>query len=367
MSPSFSIDAFSDIVSLIYAASVEPEKWGEVVCRLREVLSATHVGFNLVDLETEIAILQFSDGPSCADPDLPEAAPAWDVCAFPPVDGDIAVLSRDRTRPLASRATEGGGRPSGLVDALEMTLLRTPRRIAQLAAARHDDVGCYRPEDIAFAERLLPHLRRAAAISERLVSEAERAGLLGAAVEHMAKGIVLVDTRGRVVHANAAARLLAEKREGISLAGGSLCATDRTGRTRLDAALRSALDGASSGPVALHRPGGRSLVAHVEPLATGGATAAARRAVAAVYLCTDAATVCAADGLDGIFNLTPAEARVLRQLLSTSDIPTAARRLEVAESTVRTHVRALFEKTGVNRITDLVGLVHRLASPVRRS
>lgn len=371
-----SVDAFSDFVSLIYDAAIIPDRWADVVKRFRAMLSAENADFGLYDIETTRPILSFKDGldPYWLERQAEFHTEVLNLLVLAPAAAEmpIAVISRD-TAPafLESLAYyREWAKPQGLVDSLGMTLLRTPQRVAQLAAARHEDVGIYQPQDIALCERLLPHLRRAAAITDLLNASALKADLLGEAVDRLAKGIVLVDRRGRVLHANAAARRLAAAGDGLILAS-TLSAADRTSRGLLDTAIRVATDGegtvAGTGRgIAIARANGTPIVAHVLPMFCGERARHVPRGAAVVFLAAaDDDAHDPADMLAPVFDLTPAETRVLRQILRNADIPNVARSLDVAESTVRTHVRALFEKTGVNRVSDLVGLAHRLATPLR--
>lgn len=65
------------------------------------------------------------------------------------------------------------------------------------------------------------------------------------------------------------------------------------------------------------------------------------------------------------FKLTPAELRVLLAIVELGGVPEVAAALGVADTTVRTHVSRLFEKTGTARQADLVKLVAGYATPLR--
>lgn len=67
-----------------------------------------------------------------------------------------------------------------------------------------------------------------------------------------------------------------------------------------------------------------------------------------------------------IFGLTPAEARLLQELIVGASLAEAATTLGVTEATARTHRNHIFAKTGVSRRTDLLALVGRLVPPIRR-
>jgi DNA-binding CsgD family transcriptional regulator len=65
-----------------------------------------------------------------------------------------------------------------------------------------------------------------------------------------------------------------------------------------------------------------------------------------------------------MFKLTPTELRVLLAIVEVGGVPEVAVALGVAETTVRTHVSRLFEKTGATRQADLVKLVAGYATPM---
>jgi DNA-binding NarL/FixJ family response regulator len=64
------------------------------------------------------------------------------------------------------------------------------------------------------------------------------------------------------------------------------------------------------------------------------------------------------------YKLTPTELRVLLAIVEVGGIPEVAAALGVAETTVKTHVSRLFEKTGAGRQADLVKLVAGFATPL---
>jgi DNA-binding CsgD family transcriptional regulator len=64
------------------------------------------------------------------------------------------------------------------------------------------------------------------------------------------------------------------------------------------------------------------------------------------------------------FKLTPTELRVLLAIVEVGGIPEVTTAFGVADTTVRTHVNRLFEKTGVTRQADLVKIVAGYATMV---
>lgn len=55
--------------------------------------------------------------------------------------------------------------------------------------------------------------------------------------------------------------------------------------------------------------------------------------------------------------LSPQEIRIALHLIDGGSVATCAEVLEVAESTVRSHLKSIFGKTGVNRQAELPGLL----------
>ena len=68
--------------------------------------------------------------------------------------------------------------------------------------------------------------------------------------------------------------------------------------------------------------------------------------------------------MEALFGLTAAEAAVFEQIAAGRDVPRAAAALGVAQSTVRTHLLRIYDKTGVRRQAELVRLSASFSLPV---
>jgi DNA-binding CsgD family transcriptional regulator len=219
---------------------------------------------------------------------------------------------------------------------------------------------------------LLPHLRRAVAIARIVELHKIEAAMLADAVDTISAGVALVADEGRIVCVNGAARVMLEARDLVREDHGILSASSPEARE----ALRDAIAGAGSGEIAargrraavalLSRDGER-YVAHVLPL-----TAGARREARLRYAATAAVFIhrAAPDGLTPVeaisqhFQLTPAELRVLVAIVEVGGVPEVASVLGISETTVKTHLRHLFEKTDTHRQADLVKLVANYSAPL---
>src|SRR5258708_1263584 len=71
--------------------------------------------------------------------------------------------------------------------------------------------------------------------------------------------------------------------------------------------------------------------------------------------------------LAALFDLTSAELRTLERIIAGDTLSEAAQALEVAITTVRTHLAHIFDKTGTSRQADLIRLAAKFAPPIGRT
>jgi DNA-binding NarL/FixJ family response regulator len=112
---------------------------------------------------------------------------------------------------------------------------------------------------------------------------------------------------------------------------------------------------------------GERHVAHVLPLTSGARRPAgsAYRASAALFVHkTSLDTPSPPEVLATTYKLTPTELRVLVAIVEVGSVPDAAEALGVVETTVKTHLSRLFQKTGASRQAGLVKLVAGFSSPL---
>ena len=96
------------------------------------------------------------------------------------------------------------------------------------------------------------------------------------------------------------------------------------------------------------------------PLTSGARRQAARHYAAAAVLFVHKValqTPSAPEVIAKTYKLTPTELRVLLGIMDVGGVPEVATALGIAESTVKTHLGRVFEKTGARRQADLVKLV----------
>jgi DNA-binding CsgD family transcriptional regulator len=211
---------------------------------------------------------------------------------------------------------------------------------------------------------LRPHLVRAALLSSRLGHE--RAVATAHALQSIGLPGAVLFRGGRLLAANdlfeqLMPSLFQDRRERLVL-------TDAAADALLAVALREDLfAGArtvvSSIPVAAterHAP----LILHLLPVCGAAHDLFTRATSLLVVTPVDRAIVPNAHVLQGLFDLTPAEARVARGIGEAQSIDTVALSLGVSSETVRTQLKAVLSKTGLSRQQELISLLAGKALPV---
>lgn len=184
-------------------------------------------------------------------------------------------------------------------------------------------------------------------------------------------GLYLIDAKGRLLHANTAGQAILDRCNLLLDIRGQLMACDpATSQTLRQVFAAGRHHNSAPGGTAIPMIGlnGERYVAHVLPLTSGPhrRAGAAGATAAALFVRKVALTIPPhSDALRSAFNLTPAELRVLLAIVELGNVPEVAAALGVAGSTIKTHLRRLFEKTGAARQADFVKLVAGYATPLR--
>jgi DNA-binding CsgD family transcriptional regulator len=214
---------------------------------------------------------------------------------------------------------------------------------------------------VARLDLLRPHLARAALMSARIAFERAQGAV--AALEMVGIPAAVLGPRGAAIATNGALEALTP--------GVVQSRPTRLGfaSSRADLMLTAALEAAEAG---LHvgparsipipaAEGAPAMVAHILPI-----RASAREVftgAAAVLLLTPVTLreLPEAAVIQGLFDLTPAEAKIARALGGGMTIGQIATTTGASAATVRNQVQAVFGKTGMHRQADLVGLLQGLS------
>ena len=259
--------------------------------------------------------------------------------------------------------------PQGLIDQAQANLDKSATSFVHLSFWRNSDDGMV---DEAARERMrliVPHLRRAVLVGSLIDYRTAEAATFGDALDGIGAGLFFVDASGRIVHANASGHALLADGKLLRVNAGRLAPNDVAAEQGLyeifsmaesgDAATGAAMD-TRGVAVPLAARDGEHYVAHVLPL-----TAGARRQAGAAYTAVAAVFVHKAtldmpslqEVIAKLYKLTPTELRVLFAIVQVGGAPEVAEAMGISHSTVKTHLRRLFAKTGTDRQAELVKLV----------
>jgi DNA-binding CsgD family transcriptional regulator len=225
---------------------------------------------------------------------------------------------------------------------------------------------------IATMQRLVPHVQQAFDVARRLKGAGEARHSLERALDWLADGVVLVRPDGTIVYANAAMQAIARRGDGIAIKNGSIELTAADARTRLSAALAASSllleRGAESPAVAdfpvARRPDAPPYLVAVRPLPADRRKGTGAAAIVFVRDPSSRNTA-ALRMLREVFGLTEAEAAVAQALQAGIALGAYAREHAVSLNTIYTHLRRIREKTGCNRMAELIAKLNDLQVPLR--
>jgi DNA-binding CsgD family transcriptional regulator len=363
-------DRLLRLITRVYEAPEHPKGWRVFLsdlCTALDGSAASLMSHDFRSLRVQISETVRTDPPARHDYNThwhAQAPWAHSLRASGRVGGSV-VVGDELIASAAMRLTPfHNGRRYDIVQDLAGTIEADADHLSCVSingSARRAPFG---GEEKSLLQALMPHLKNALQLHRRLAGAEAAAADMSASLDRIAHGVVLVARRGRVLFANRAARSLFETADGITIDAGELRAADRRGRTALRAALRSAAsirERASGGGrrLLLHRPSGRRpYIALVAPVVQR-LLDLTREAPAVMVFLTDPDRFVSPplERVRTFFGLTVAEARVALALLDGETAAGIAARLAVSVSTVRTHLRRLFAKTGTTRQADLMRLL----------
>ncbi len=261
-------------------------------------------------------------------------------------------------------------RPQGIVDAVWSLLDVSATSAAAFVVFRRERVD---DETLRRARLIVPHIRRAALIGKVIDLKTAEAASLADTLDGISAGMFLVDATGRIVHANHPGHAMLNRADVLRATSGRLAAVDR----KVDQTLADIFATVGDGDVAIGIKGvaipitardGERYVAHVLPLASGARskTAKSYAAVAALFVQKAVLNIVTPPrAIAEAYGLTPMELRVLLAIVEVGGVPEVAEALGVAETTVKTHLGRLYQKTGAGRQADLVKLVAGFSNPLQ--
>ena len=211
--------------------------------------------------------------------------------------------------------------------------------------------GPVEAERISRLDQIRPHLARAASLSARAAQGRFKAAVLS--LELVGLPAAVLSASGKIIAANG---LFANDQSGIRIGAGDKLSFAQPGAQEAFAAVRS-VEGMSGSFALPPADGSGPAVIHMMPL-RGNARDVFSGAATLAYVTKlmEKSTV-PNSILEALFDLTPAESRVAKQVGIGLTVQEVARMQRVNPGTVRAQLKSIFVKTGVRRQAELSRLL----------
>jgi DNA-binding CsgD family transcriptional regulator len=372
------LETASAIIGDIYDAALDPGLWVGVLQKMANFVGGPSSALVSHDTSAAAASFYYSWGD---DPHYTKLYfekyvklnPTLGAMALMRV-GDVISISElvpiDELR--RSRLYLEWAKPQGYADATIAVLEQSAMTTVHATVTHHDRDSPVGDDVRRRMTLLMPHVRRAVAIARLVDRHKTDVSILADAVDAIAAGVFLVHTDARLIRVNEAGRRMLDARALVRENHGRLEAASPDARAALADAVAGTDDNnftvqGQRATIALTAPDESPYVAHVLPLTTGTRRQAGAKYGARAAVFIHPATPNQPTALEAIaqhFQLTPAELRVLVAIVEVGGVPDVAAVLGISETTVKTHLQRLFEKTGTRRQADLVKRVAAYSNPL---
>jgi DNA-binding CsgD family transcriptional regulator/PAS domain-containing protein len=374
------LEAFSKVVEAIYDCSLDPTHWQDTVEIIGELLTSQRCALGVINYadggRSEVAYYSGYDEETLRlhNETYSRISPLFPSIQFMSI-GDEFTQSMiiDDEEFFASRYYQEWVKPQKLHDALMVKVLQTGQRTGMLAANRDESHARYGEADLRLLTLLSPHICRAVAISDALNLKTVRSEALETTLDALTSAVYLADRYGRVVYMNRAAEQQVRIGNAVRIDNKQLAPIDQAARVALAKSIAETADDECEAPsqgYMLALPGRQDagVVATVLPLTRGERRNVCDAFSASVAIFVQDPVVVPpfpGEAFAKLHGLTGGELRVLLAMAPGLGVKEAADMLGISETTAKTHLQHIYEKTGTSKQTELMNLFMSSAPPVK--
>jgi len=200
---------------------------------------------------------------------------------------------------------------------------------------------------------LAPHFVRAFDLQRQFAESDEHRRLLEAALDQLPLGIAVIGVSGTIVSINSTLLIMLREHGCLAIAAGRL--VSRPQKALADALRQVMAEPGGDVPLRLDDVNGGLCIWVSRLMGDGQATDETRLAV---WVASSNARSLAESGLRKLFGTTPAETRLIQQLITGRALEEAAQNLGISINTAKTQLKSVFEKVGVKRQSELVHAIY---------
>jgi DNA-binding CsgD family transcriptional regulator len=363
------LDEYSQLVSSIYDAAFDFERWPIVLERVADALGGNAGSLAKHDLTTgDGAVILTRTDPIFARlyaEHYVHVNVLFGRVGRVPTGtcmSDRDVMSKDEF--FRTEFYNDFLRPQEVHSFLSAFILAEKDCVATFNISRCPRGGEWEREHLDLMRSIAPHLHRAVQINLQLGEARFEAESSAEVLNNLACGVVIVSGDAKVLFVNHAAKAIVATADGISITLAGLRAAERQQSSALRKLIAAAATGgtepkAAGGVLSLSRPSGRRpLAVLVAPLHVAAGWFVNGQPHAIVFVVDpDRAPIVPEKYLQRLYDLTPAEAAVAVRILRGEGLQAVADSLRVSLPTVRTLRQRVFGKTETRRQAELVRVI----------
>ncbi len=360
-----------DLIGDIYESSINPYHWSVVLEKLTAITQSRSAVLVIHDREVKQLSYLHSYGirkPVIALHNTPLGRfdPGLKVMRAQPQGKAVNMYSLDDRDKVPRLIYELFTRLTELFHFGGVNCFNNEHWHAGIGLHRTRKEGKFEPEILELLENLVPHFQRALRIQKEFTRLQIRQQTLQSELDRHIIGLILLDELGKPLYINPMAKRILERHGAIDLRSNGLRAYIKHEDEQLHQAIMRAT-ATSPGTIYQGQSMGLSHPDHHKPLALLVVPSAANQSAewssmshsqVAVYLTDPEEPVpIAHDALMDIYGLSEREAKVAVAIANGREVSEIADMHHVSVQTVRSHLKSIFSKTGVNRQVDLIRLL----------
>jgi DNA-binding CsgD family transcriptional regulator len=348
--------ALSPLLEALYGGLTQDLPWETFLRALADAIDAPFATLILTTGRTGIDAHVTPD----ADPDqTDEYRKLSDADPFVGLPEGQVIAFRDFVRHIPARFQDWMDRSrTGQILGVD---LQTPSGTSvRLRVTRDMSLPDFGERESALLTSLVPHLRIALDLHARLTTTQAERQVFSSAMAELAVATLILGHDGRIMRRNAVADRLLQDGTVIAESHGRLETRSGSAMAMLDRLLASPPPTGEDIKFDIPAPEGAPLRGRARALP---ASVYGDGSCLALFLANPAPSGGPdPESLRDRFQLTPAEAALTMQLAEGASLIDAARLLDIAHNTARSHLRAIFAKTGTHRQAQLVHLLRTTMS-----
>jgi DNA-binding CsgD family transcriptional regulator len=360
-------DLASELVATIYDAAIDPSLWPQIAVSVAKAFDAV-VFIGIIDRRDHRVLRSFWNDDALARSARarrhPGSNPAASFAArTPPLTfaGGLALAQDMGALNFYHEVL----RPLALTEILAVNVHRDATTLAPVMLFRERKQPLFDESVRDGIRALAPHLNRALRVTLRVKELEARASALAETNDRALAAIVVTDDFGRLSEANIPARAILAENDGLAVRDGVLSAARSDDNARLARLILEAAGGVGgltfinkSAAMRVARPScRRPLALVVSPTHNRDSPFGRSHAVTIAFADPERAPEADADLLARLYRFTAREATIAALSLLGRSPREVANELALTGNTVRTHIRHVFDKSGVERLADLVRLL----------